>query len=134
MACSVESGFRARIAASIVYRGKVVAYGYNHRKSHPFQSKYSSHPKSYFFHAEVHAIHNALKLVDVGILRKSTIFVARAKWQGDHKHKKFVYGLARPCRGCFRCIEDYEIKEIVFTTDDEDRVKIVDSKSNKGYG
>ena len=38
LAQAVEPVRGARIAAAVVHRGKIISYGFNHKKSHPFQS------------------------------------------------------------------------------------------------
>jgi deoxycytidylate deaminase len=59
------------------------------------------------------AIFNALKVVDVGDLRKSTLYVARAKIQDTTP----VCALSKPCSGCMKAIRFYGIKKVVYTLD-----------------
>ena len=74
LAQSVEPVRGARIAAAVVRKGKVVSFGYNHKKSHPFQAKFCKNNHAVFFHAEVHAIKNALNSVNVDDLSKCDLF------------------------------------------------------------
>ncbi len=53
LAQSVEPVRGARIAAAVIRKGKVVSFGYNHKKSHPFQAKFCKNKDAVFFHAEV---------------------------------------------------------------------------------
>ena len=68
-----------RFAAAIVYRNKIVSIGLNHNKSHPFQAKYAKNEMAIFLHAEVHAIKNALREVEVDELSKCDIYITRVK-------------------------------------------------------
>ena len=107
----------ARIAASVVRRGKVVSYGYNHKKSHPFQAKFCKNKDAVFFHAEVHAIKNALQIVDVDDLSKCELYIVRAK--RDKNNKRWITGLSKPCSGCQKCINVFELKNIYYSEEKE---------------
>ena len=104
----------ARIAASVVCRGKVVAYGYNHKKSHPFQAKFCKNKDAVFFHAEVHAIKNSLRIIGVDDLAKCDLYIVRAKRENSSQ-KTWVTGMAKPCSGCQKCIEDFDLKNIYYS-------------------
>ena len=108
----------ARIAASVVCRGKVVAYGYNHKKSHPFQAKFCKNKDAVFFHAEVHAIKNALRVIDVDDLSKCDLYIVRAKRE-NNRNRKWITGLAKPCSGCQKCIDAFELKNIYYSFDND---------------
>ena len=113
LAQSVEPVRGARIAAAVVRRGKVIAYGYNHKKTHPFQAKFRKNQDAVFFHAEVHAIKNALKSIDVEDLSKCELYIVRAK--RNKANRKWIHGLSKPCAGCQRCIEMFELKNVYFS-------------------
>ena len=98
LAQSVEPVRGARIAASVVRKGKVVSYGYNHKKSHPFQAKFRKNAHAVFFHAEIHAIKNALQIIDVDDLSNCELYIVRAK--RDKNNKRWITGLSKPCNGC----------------------------------
>ena len=106
----------ARHAACIVYKGDVIAYGINERKSHPFQAKYGKNEHSVFLHAETSAIKNALKIISTSELEKSTLYVCRVKWT-DFLKREMVFGLSKPCPGCFRCINTFNIKRVIYSLD-----------------
>ena len=109
-------GGNARLAACIVYKNDVVAFGVNQMKSHPFQAKYGKNSDSVFLHAETSAIKNALKYISHDELEKSTLYICRVKYM-DHTKKKLIFGLSKPCPGCFRCINTFNIKQVVFSLD-----------------
>lgn len=101
----------ARLAALVVYKGKVLAVGTNHRKTHPFQSKYGKNIKSIYLHAETNAIKKSLR--EKKDLSKCILYIARAR--GSQKNG-YQPGKAKPCVGCMRAIVDFNIKKIYYTT------------------
>ena len=121
LAQSVVPVKSSRIAASVVYRSKVVAYGYNHKKSHPFQAKFCKNKDAVFFHAEVHAIKNSLRIIGVDDLAKCDLYIVRAKRENSSQ-KTWVTGLAKPCSGCQKCIEDFDLKNIYYSFDNQLRM------------
>lgn len=108
----------ARLAACIVYKNDVVAFGINAKKSHPFQAKYGKNSNSVYLHAETAAIKNALKYISQDELSKSTLYICRVKFDSSDKNK-MIFGLSRPCPGCFRCINTFDIRNVVYTLDNE---------------
>lgn len=106
----------ARLAAAIVYKNKIVSVGYNQRKTHPFQADYGKNDKAIYFHAETHAIFNALKRLDKKQLAKCTLVVARLKKDGPGSNND-LFGLAKPCSGCQKCIDEHGLKRVVYTLD-----------------
>jgi deoxycytidylate deaminase len=111
------AGGNARHAACIIHKGTIVAFGTNTMKSHPFQAKYGRNDHSVFLHAETNAIKTALKVLTQDELRKCTMYVCRVKYT-DHNRKKMVFGMSKPCSGCFRCINEFGISEVLYTLDD----------------
>ena len=108
---------RAQLAACIVYKKEVISYGFNRKKSHPFQAKFGVNCDSIFLHAETDAIKNALRKIDVDKLAKTTLYVARVK-KPHPRAKKMVGGLAKPCLGCAKAISTYAIRRVVWSLDD----------------
>jgi tRNA(Arg) A34 adenosine deaminase TadA len=108
----------ARLAACVVHRNDIIAFGVNEMKSHPFQAKYGKNSNSVYLHAETSAIKNALKYISQDELSKSTLYICRIKYH-DADKKSMVFGLSRPCPGCFRCINTFNIKQVVYTLDNE---------------
>lgn len=111
----------ARASAVLALRGRIIAFGTNQRKSHPFQAEYGKNPEAIFLHAEINCIKNALRMgYTVDDLRKATLYVARIKKAGSDPADPFIWGMAKPCRnGCQRCIADFGIKRVLYTTDEQ---------------
>ena len=108
---------RARIAAGIVYKGRLVAVGVNSKKSHPFQAKYSKNEHAIYLHAEVAAIMAAKRKLTEAELAKATLYVIRTK--ESYINGQTVLGIAKPCEGCERCINDHNIRRVVYSMDCE---------------
>ena len=104
------------ISAALVYRNKIISYGVNHMKSHPFQRKYSRNSESIYWHAETLAIYNADKKLNFDKFNKATLYIARMKYDSTEK-LNFIAGLAAPCEGCLSCIKDYGIGKVIYTMD-----------------
>jgi len=119
LAQSVVPVRSSRIAAIVVRKDRVISYGYNHKKSHPFQAKYCKNKDAVFFHAEIHAIKNALKTIDVDDLSKCDLYVVRAK-RRNSTSKNWITGLAKPCIGCQKCIDAFELKNIYYSFDNDE--------------
>lgn len=113
-----------RLAAAVVRNNKIISVGYNHRKSHPFQAKYAKNSHSIFLHAEVHAIKNALRNMEVDDLSKCELYVARVKKTGP-RSKVWVWGLAKPCSGCQRAITEFGFKRVVYTTNENGNYEVL---------
>jgi deoxycytidylate deaminase len=109
-------GGNARLAACIVYRNDIVSFGINEMKSHPFQAKYGKNKDSVYLHAETSAIKNALRYISTDDLEKSTLYICRVKYS-DQKKNQLVFGLSKPCSGCFRCINAFNIRNVVYSLD-----------------
>lgn len=104
---------RARICAAIVKRNKIISYGFNKEKTHTLQAKYAKHPKAIHTHAEIDAIINALKKVNISELAGSDIYIARAKKVSNTE--TMIPGLVTPCEGCQRAIEAFKIRNVYHT-------------------
>lgn len=118
IAVSVEPVAKARIAASIVYKNEIISFGICQRKTHPFQAQYSKNDDCIFLHAETDAIKNAVKLLTLGELSKSTLYICRVKFE-DYSKRKFLFGLAKPCIGCARAIANFNISRVIYSLDNE---------------
>lgn len=106
-----------KLAAAIVRNNKIISIGMNSMKSHPLQAKYGKNQHAIFLHAEISAIKNALREIDVDDFHKCDIYIARIKKEKPFT-KKYIWGLARPCAGCERAIAEFGIKRVVYTCDD----------------
>jgi len=80
--------FRAKAAAAIFKRKRLLAVGYNKDKTHPLQGRFCKHPDALFLHAEIDAI---LKCRDIS--KAHRIFVSRHTRSGG-------FGSAKPCPIC----------------------------------
>lgn len=94
-------------AAAIYIGNKMISFGVNQLKSHPLQKKFGTNGDAIYLHAEVDAIRNALKRVNVYDLRNATLYVTKSK-QG-------VAGMSKPCVGCQRAIMHFGIKNVFWT-------------------
>ena len=114
LAQAVEPVANQRIAACIVFKGKLVSFGVNQHKSHPFQKRFACNEHKIYLHAETAAVLNAMKHLDAGQLRRSTLYVARVKrpYSGS---TDWVSGLAKPCAGCQHCLDAFGITNIVYS-------------------
>jgi deoxycytidylate deaminase len=106
----------ARISACIVFRNDIVSFGVNEMKSHPFQAKYGKNRDSVFLHAETSAIKNALRVLQTNELEKATLYICRVRFI-DCSKRGMIFGMAKPCTGCFRCINTFNIKNVIYTSD-----------------
>jgi len=116
LAAGAEPVAGARIAAGLVYKGDMISFGVNSRKTHPFQVKFQRNAESIFLHAETSAIKNALYLHSLEEIAKSTLYVVRVKYPSP-TDKTLIFGLAKPCEGCERAIAEFGIKRVVYTLD-----------------
>lgn len=105
----------ARLASAIVIRNDIISIGVNRNKSHPFQKRFGKNDQSIYLHAEINAIRNALREVPLNELKKATLYVARVK---KTNLGIFQWGIAKPCEGCMMCADHFEIRNIVYSTDD----------------
>lgn len=108
----------AKLAAAIIYKNKIISIGVNSMKSSPLQAKYATNKDlSIYLHAEISAIKNALRQIDVEDFKKVSLYVCRVKY--DILSNSIVYGLAKPCSGCMRAIFEFDIKKVYYTLETE---------------
>lgn len=108
---------RAPTGCVVAQRGRVLAAGFNSRKSHPQQLRYNRYrefrkgtsPLPAQLHAEVATLVQ-LKNADVD-WNKVDVFIYRLRRDRPH-------GLARPCPACMRYLRDLGVKSVWYTTDD----------------
>jgi len=121
MARDVEPVGQARLAAAIVYKNDIVAFGTNKKKTHPFQRRFCKHENAINLHAETDAIKNALRDLSVDQLSRSSLYVARVRYETSQidLNKKFLRpGLAKPCVGCSRAISTFGIQKVCYSCDE----------------
>jgi len=107
----------ARIAASIVYKNSVVAFGINSLKTHPIQVKFARNPESIHLHAEIDCIKNASRLLSPEEFSKSTMYIARMKYANMYK-TSMIQGLACPCDGCRNALIAFNLGKVIYTIDE----------------
>jgi deoxycytidylate deaminase len=105
------------VASCLVHRNKIVSYGINCMKSHPYQKKYGRNEDAIYFHAETSAIYTADKRMGFDKFQNSILYVCRIKYESTEK-RSMISGLAKPCSGCMRCIQHYGIKSVIYTMDE----------------
>ncbi len=106
-----------RLAAAIIH-GKRRFIGYNKKKSHPLAARFQKHPEAIELHAELDAIREALRYLEVADLASSTLYVARLKFTGPNK-REMIWGLALPCKeGCMKAIAAFDIPRVVYSLND----------------
>ncbi len=115
----------AHLGAVLVAKNRLLAFGTNQPKTHPFQVEFAKHPEAVFLHAETAAINNALKLMskEEMCFRKTTLYIVRIKRENG-PGSSFVRALSKPCKGCMGAISQYNINKVVYTVN-EHEVKII---------
>lgn len=111
-----EKVYGAKITAALVYKGKIVSYGFNQDRTSQLARRFKKNEHAHWLHAEVNAVENAIKSMNADIISKSTLYVVRAKQanrSGPH-----VIGNAKPCKGCQDCIKWFGINKVYYSTDE----------------
>ena len=103
-----------RLAAAVVLKNSIISFGTNSYKTDPFQARWSKNLHAIHLHAEINSIKNAMRKIDLELLRKSSLYVARVVIDNDRNG--FVRAMSMPCPGCQRCIAEFGIKNVVYTT------------------
>jgi len=118
--CSLKSDYsgcgRARIGCVLVYKGSILAKGFNTDKTHTYQARYNKwrykdSGNKYLpskLHAEAMAL-NKVKYLDIDF-SKVHLYVYRELRDG-------TLGMSRPCPACLAAIKQMGIKNIHYTTD-----------------
>lgn len=119
--CSLKSDYsgcsRARIGCVLVYKGTILAKGWNTDKTHTFQHKYNvlrfEKSDGHYFpdknHAEGMAL-SKIKYLDIDF-SKVHMYLYREFKQGGT-------AMARPCSSCMAAIKNLGIKHIHYTSND----------------
>lgn len=112
---------RARMVAAIVYKNQVISYGFNERKTHPFVRPFQKNDEAIYLHAETAAIKNALKRLSVEQLSRCDLYIVRSKtvYKGKNKFDQ-IFGMAKPCSGCQKCIQSFGLRKVFYSTDAQD--------------
>jgi deoxycytidylate deaminase len=118
MAEDVEPVAHARLAACVAVRGKIVSWGQNSLRTHPFQREWGKNEFATSWHAETNAIHNSLKRMSAEDLARGTLYVVRVKHPCDMS-RDWVLGMSRPCNGCWRCMMQFGIARVCYSTEQQ---------------
>lgn len=102
----------SRHSAALVYKNQIISIGVNRSKTHPFQKRFQKNKDAIYLHAEVDAIKNALRNIDLDILSKCTLYCCRVKHDDNNK---LVWGISKPCKGCMEAISTFNISKVYFT-------------------
>jgi len=111
----------AKIASVLVHKNQIISIGHNKQKTHPFAARFAKNPDSIYFHAEVNAIHNALRRhsEEELIKMKTTLYICRVKF--DHANAtNLIWGMSKPCCGCDEAIEYFKINKVVYSLNEDD--------------
>ena len=100
-----ENDMTHSLCAFIVRKNKVLSVGYNSRKTNTI----AKHYKMQMTHAECHAIIRCPE----NEIKGSTLIVVRARPSGKP-------GTARPCINCSKVIKDSGIKQVFYTTTNDE--------------
>lgn len=110
---NIEPNFRTRIVSLIVIKNQIISIGYNKEKTDPFVIKYQKNEDTEYLHAETHAIKKALRVLKKpNDLEKATMYIYRIK---SNSKLELVSGLAKPCSGCQKAIDNYRIRRVVYS-------------------
>ena len=107
---------RARVGCVVVYKGTILAKGWNTDKTHTTQARFNVHrfrddgPKYYpnKLHAEISAL-NKIRYLDIDFSRIH-VYIYRELRNGH-------IALARCCPSCLACIREMGISHIHYSTD-----------------
>lgn len=104
----------SRITAGLIYKNELLFIGKNKLKSHPFQKKFGKNELAIYLHAEVDCIVNAIRNnMPLSDISKSTMVVVRTRQNGPI----WELATAKPCSGCQRAIAHFDIKKVLYTTE-----------------
>ena len=105
-----------KVAAALIYRGRVLATGTNQYKTHPLMLTRGYREDQNWRHAEVDCIINASRIMTKEQMARCELRVVRAKRPASDS-KDWILGLAKPCPGCSQVIQDHGITNITWTED-----------------
>lgn len=112
-----------RLAAGVWHKNNLIGLGVNSYKTSPFQAKYGRHEHCIHLHAEVAAIKNAVRQQQ-DLSRNCTLIVVRVKKENT-RSKFFKLALAKPCDGCYRCIIEFGIDNVYYSTERDEEVVLL---------
>lgn len=120
-----DSSLSAFVTAMIVSGGRVLSVGYNSRANSGLQERYKTNPHCNSIHAEVDAILNVRRKID---LSGSKIIVVRRLKNDDIENP--ILALAKPCPMCQAVLYSYGIRKAIYTINNNEYgvMKITDPR------
>lgn len=117
LAEDVEPWAGVRMAAVLACRGEILSFGFNDKKTHPFQARFGKNRHAVHWHAETNCIANAIKRDHLDLLPRSNMYIVRITMGGRP-------ALSRPCSGCAGAIKAYRIDRVIYSTDESSGTEI----------
>lgn len=107
------------MCAGLVYKRRLIAVGYNLDRSDPWQQRFGTTPMNIYLHAETRVIKRGLAMIGEEAVAHASLFVCRLRQVVNQKtgKRRFEWGIAKPCQGCQRAIDTYQIKRVYYTMD-----------------
>lgn len=122
-----KSILKSKHGAIGVYKGEIVAEGYNHYPKRQIKNKEITLHGKRSVHAEASVI---LQCRFLGYnLREVEIYVVRIKWKRETGEYEYAY--SRPCSKCTHEIIKNEIKTAFFSIDNKDCLTICKENIDK---
>ena len=105
--------------ACLVYRNKIIAFGYNHMHAGSKKSQQYDKYSIYSTHAEVSAIKEFLRLgkrrgYGKNILKDCVLYVVRTGKESMDCPIK----MSKPCENCYNFISKFGIRKVYWSVDD----------------
>ena len=107
-----------KVAAALIYKGRILATGTNQYKTHPLMMTRGYRDDQNWRHAEVDCIINASRFMTKEQMARCELRVVRAKRPGADSNR-WILGLAKPCPGCSQVIANYGITNVTWTEDED---------------
>ena len=102
---------RCKMGAAAVYRGSLLALGWNSEKTHPLQARYNRLREfdGYHFQSKLHA--EMMVITKIAHLDIDFSQVDLYIWRGDEDAPR----LSRPCAACEAALRELGIKRVFYT-------------------
>jgi tRNA(Arg) A34 adenosine deaminase TadA len=111
-----DSGLAACVCAVIFIGGRVISVGYNAKgRDSGLQRRYRTNPHCCSIHAEVAAVLNVRRKID---LTGAKVVVVRRFRDDSAKNPKLV--MARPCAMCQAVLYSYGLKRAIYTISNDE--------------
>jgi len=125
-----DSDMAAWVTAMIVSGGRVLSVGYNSRANSGLQERYKTNPHCNSIHAEVDAVLNVRRKID---LRGNKIIVVR-RLRADNINN-LALAMAKPCPMCQAVLYSYGIKRAIYTINSNEYgvMRIIDPRNREDF-